>query len=98
MIEEINYSDLKNGDIEDFLLVDVRELEEVEEGMIDDSVHWPLSSFEDFKSEIEDSDQSLVFYCRSGKRSMVAAKLAEQWTQNDIYSLVGGYNAYLNQE
>lgn len=98
MIEEFSFSELKKKLGQAYTLVDVREQEEVDEGMIPGSQHWPLSTFEDYKAKIEQSTEPLVFYCRSGKRSMVAAKMAEQWTGTNIYSLAGGYIAFTDQD
>jgi len=97
MIKEIDLSELEDLLATGAVLVDVREQAEVDDGMIAGSSHMPLSEFDDFKDEVS-KDKPTVFYCRSGRRSLKAAELAEEWTSQDLYSLKGGYLAYTGQE
>jgi len=88
-------SEMLRGDTE---LVDVRETEEIfKYGKIEGSRHWPLSSF-----ALRDGDVSktrpTIFYCHSGLRSLKAAEIASAWTKQEVYSLRGGYLAYLAQK
>lgn len=80
---------LKNG----ALLVDCREDEEVEAGMIPGAEHMALSELDNFADKIP-KDRETVFYCRSGKRSLAACEMASQWTEKQLYSLAGGYLRY----
>lgn len=61
---------IKNG----ALLVDVRELEEVEQLAFDvpNIINLPLSVFEEYFAEIP-KDKEVVMVCRSGARSLRAA-------------------------
>ncbi len=77
-------------------LVDVRELEELKEGALDNIKHWPLSSFGLREGDISKT-RPTIFYCRSGLRSLKAAEIASLWTQQDVYSLRGGYLGYLSE-
>lgn len=77
-------------------LVDVRELEEVNEGKITNTKHWPLSSFGLRRPEISKTLPT-IFYCRTGLRSLKAVEIAETWTSQDVFSLHGGYLAFLNE-
>lgn len=96
MIEEIDVAEMDALVEQGAILVDVREQEEVDEGMIDGAVHMPLSEFENFAEDISKSKPT-VFYCRSGRRSLKAAELASEWTDQPLYSLIGGYLAYSEQ-
>lgn len=78
-------------------LVDVRELEEVNEGKIQNTKHWPLSSFGLRRTEISKTLPT-IFYCRTGLRSLKAAEIAESWTGQGVFSLQGGYLAYESQK
>lgn len=84
---------VKQGNI---LVVDVREDEEVEAGMIPGAKHMPLSRFDEFKTELS-AASDVIFYCRSGRRSLKACELAEPWNKNCLYSLAGGYLAYADE-
>ena len=65
-------------------LLDVRETEEVESGMLPDAVNYPLSEFS-LQMEQSDipTDAYIVVYCGSGMRSATAArKLCNMGYQN----------------
>jgi rhodanese-related sulfurtransferase len=78
------------GDVQ---LVDVRTLEEREAGRIpDDTAHIPFDQLGPRAAELA-NDRPLVFYCRSGDRSAVAAE-AFQASGFDAASLAGGIVAW----
>jgi adenylyltransferase/sulfurtransferase len=92
-VHEIEVDELEEILEGDAVLVDVREQEEVDVDSIDGMIHMPLSEFENFLDELPE-DKDIVFYCRSGRRSLHAAKLAESRTGTQLYSLRGGIVAY----
>ncbi len=92
-IQEIDLKDLESWKERGALIVDVREADEVEEGMIPGAIHQALSQFPEFEERMP-KDKEIVFYCRSGKRSLKAAHIASHWTEQTIVSLSGGYVAY----
>lgn len=58
------------------IVVDVREPEEMSEGYIDGSIIVPLSNFEvEADEKLKDKDAMYLLYCRSGRRSAIAAKM-----------------------
>lgn len=93
MIKEINLDELQAHLESGAMLVDCREDDEVASGMIPAAKHIALSTLHERKSDIP-SDQEIIFYCRSGKRSLKACEIAENWTKKTLYSLAGGYLAY----
>jgi rhodanese-related sulfurtransferase len=93
MIEEINLEKMHELIDEGAVLIDCREDEEVEEGMIPGAIHVALSVLHESQDEIP-TDKEVIFYCRSGKRSMKACEIAEEWTDQTLYSVAGGYLAY----
>lgn len=70
-------------------VVDVREDDEWREGHIDGATHIPLGSLAARVAEL-DRDQPVVMVCRSGNRSMVAAKTLTQAGFRDVANLEGG--------
>jgi len=75
-------------------LVDVRELYEREAGRIpDDSAHIELDKLTD-QAESIDRDRPVVFYCRSGSRSAMAAQ-AFSAAGYDAHNLDGGLKAWV---
>jgi rhodanese-related sulfurtransferase len=78
------------GDVQ---LVDVRTTEEREAGRIPgDTAHIPFEELHARAAEL-DKDRPVVFYCRSGDRSGVAAEAFEASGFNAV-SLTGGMLAW----
>ena len=75
------------------LLVDVREPEELEDGFVLGSVNIPLG---DVSGQVGllPADLDLLFFCRSGKRSLQATELARASGQERAYSVAGGMTAW----
>ncbi len=79
----------------DYLLVDVREVGEYESEHIPGAKLLPLSELEGRLEELP-YDRELVFYCRSGRRSIAGAMLVRDsgFVRAAIYSLAGGISAW----
>ncbi|SLM29571.1 putative Rhodanese domain protein [Desulfamplus magnetovallimortis] len=77
-----------------YILIDVRQKPEYEEGHIPGSVLLPLDEFEDQVESLP--EKNLIFYCRSGGRSNAAALTADFFNEagKDIYNLEGGILAW----
>jgi len=74
-------------------IVDVRELEEVELGMIDQALHIPLFELPERLHEL-DAEAEIVFVCRSGRRSLVACKVLSMQGFRNVKNMTGGMLAY----
>jgi len=74
-------------------LVDVREVDEWDAGHIDGARLIPLGALGSRLAEL-DRDQPVVTACRSGKRSLVAAKALTQAGFRDVANLEGGLIAW----
>ncbi|EIT85522.1 Rhodanese-like domain-containing protein [Fictibacillus macauensis ZFHKF-1] len=85
---------LKKG--EELSLIDVREDEEVAEGMIEEAVHIKMMDVPSRLSEI-DADKEHIIVCRSGKRSENVAYflLDHGYT---VKNMTGGMLAYNEAE
>lgn len=94
MAREVSCKELENLLKQGAVLVDVREADESEEGAIKGGVNWPLSTFGLRKKDIS-RKRPTIFYCRSGMRSMQAAEIASNWTEQSVFFLHGGYLTYL---
>lgn len=88
-----SYLSAKNE--KDFLLVDVRQPQEYEQTHIPGATLMPLSEFESRLFELP-TDKELIFYCKSGNRSQMAAMLADEAeiTEKPVYHLSGGIIAW----
>lgn len=79
----------------DAIIVDVREEEERAAGYIDGARHCPLSRLSE--GGIPDDlprDRDIVLHCRSGKRSVTAARILMDKGYLDVYSMAGGFEAW----
>lgn len=73
----------------DYILVDVREIEEYAAGHLPGAVNIPLSMFQLRVNEIE-RDKPVVLVCARGGRSAMAAEFMETQGYSDLYNLVDG--------
>ena len=95
MADKITASDLKSQK-NDFVIIDVRELDELGAGTIDGSVHMPLglSIRNAKKKQIEDMrDKKICTYCGTGDRGNIAADELAKEGFNTV-TLDGGYSAW----
>lgn len=80
------------------VILDVRTPEETAQGMIEGAVG--INFFDDnFEAEIDklEIDKTYLVYCRSGARSGKAAHLMASKGFKKVYNLLGGYNAWSQQ-
>lgn len=70
-------------------LIDVRTDEEVAEGMIPGAEHIALDNFDPAKLDLSDG-REVVLYCRSGRRSGIAAERLAAETGKTARHLEGG--------
>ena len=82
-----------------YLLIDVRQPREYSEGHIPGAKLIPLPEIESRLDEI-DPGKDLVFYCRTGGRSAVAAALIKDASarKGALYNLVGGIAGWEGKE
>jgi rhodanese-related sulfurtransferase len=80
---------------ERFLLLDVRERDEVADGMIDGAEAVPRGLL-DLKIEdmAPDKSQQVVIYCAGGTRSALAARTLNELGYADVISVEGGFGAW----
>ena len=96
-VEEINFLDLKEmqQEGENFLLIDVREPEELTPGMIPGAVALPRGMLEiEIDRFTTDKDKQIVLYCRNGGRSLLAAYMLRRMGFSNVVSLLGGYTEW----
>lgn len=76
-------------------LVDVREADEVEQGIIPGAVHIPRGFLElRVEDAVPDKSQPVIVYCAGGTRSALAAKSLQDLGYTDVVSLAGGFNGW----
>lgn len=76
-------------------IIDVREVHELQHGMVEGAIHIPMQMVPEKVSEFDqDKTKPIVLICRSGKRSEQVGQYLEQLGFNDVINLVGGMNAW----
>jgi rhodanese-related sulfurtransferase len=75
------------------LAVDVREDDEWDAGRLDGSLHIPLSELAARLGELPDTGP-VVFVCRSGSRSDLAAHALARTGRSELANLAGGLRAW----
>jgi rhodanese-related sulfurtransferase len=81
---------------EDFVLVDVREPEEVQLAAIDGAEIYPLSQARDWIDTLP-KDRELVVFCHHGGRSAQVAMALAQRGHTNITNMTGGIDAWSEQ-
>ncbi|MBQ9037516.1 MAG: rhodanese-like domain-containing protein [Erysipelotrichaceae bacterium] len=78
----------------DYVIVDVRTMEEYLEGHIPDAICIPVESITNQQpSQLPDLNQTILVYCRSGNRSKQAAQKLLELGYSKIYEF-GGINTW----
>lgn len=80
---------------ERFRLLDVREQDEVAQGMIPGASHLSRAHFESrIEDVIPDKDAEVVVYCAGGVRSAFSAKMMKELGYTNVTSLAGGFGRW----
>lgn len=80
---------------DEFVLLDVREREEFNDGHLENAVFIPRGFLElRVENEIPDKDTPIVVYCAGGVRSALATKTLMNMGYKNVQSMVGGFNAW----
>jgi sulfur-carrier protein adenylyltransferase/sulfurtransferase len=96
-IREIDPSDAE-GRLGDATFLDVRELDEFEQGTIPGAVFIPRGHLESkVENQISNHDSPVVVYCAGGTRSAFAAKTLSDLGYTDVVSMAGGFGRWKNE-
>jgi rhodanese-related sulfurtransferase len=82
-----------------YLIVDIREPQELATGMIPEAVHIPMARLlpgndDDAVDALRAQDAEVCLYCHSGVRSAIAAYALQQAGVAPVVSLAGGIVAW----
>ncbi|WP_051677950.1 rhodanese-like domain-containing protein [Mycoplasmopsis opalescens] len=90
---------MKNKNNADFVLLDVRDPGEWEEGYIDNPVKISYNNRKTFAAEINklDKKKTYLIYCRTQNRSQKAAKEIKEMGFDYIYWMNGGYTQWAKE-
>ena len=83
----------------DATFLDVRELDEFEQGMIPGAVFIPRGHLESqAENKLPDKDKPVVIYCAGGTRSAFAAETLQDLGYTDVVSMIGGFGRWKNED
>ena len=93
VISDAQFTEIQDTD---YILVDVRTLEEYESGHIQDAVNFDFYS-ESFDNDILtlDKSSSIILYCRTQNRSTKTANYLKENGYKEITVLVGGITSWV---
>ncbi len=78
--------------------LDVRELDEYEQGMIPGSVFLPRGHLEaQAENRLPEKDAEIVVYCAGGVRSAFATETLQRLGYSNVSSMAGGFGAWKNE-
>lgn len=92
MYQQITQSEAKKimDSGEDFIILDVREQDEFDEGHIPGAFLLPYTEIENqAETMLPDKDKQILVYCRSGRRSKIAAESLVKLGYTDIKEFGG---------
>ena len=76
-------------------LIDIRERDEWDEGMLPGAVHVPRGSLESrIEQVVPDRDTPIIAYCAGGARSAFGAKSLQELGYTNVLSLAGGFTEW----
>lgn len=78
------------------VILDVRTIEEVEEGYIPEALHMDIYQAAEFMEAVNalDPAKNYYVYCRSGGRSAQACAVLESVGIASTYNLIGGFSEW----
>src|SRR3989449_10631626 len=77
------------------VVIDIREQDEVEQGIIPGAIHIPRGYLESrVEQYVPDHETPVVTYCAGGSRSAFAAETLQQMGYKNVTSLKGGFGAW----
>ena len=93
MISDAQFTEIQDSD---YILVDVRTIEEYESGHIQDAINFDFYS-ESFQKEILslDKSSSIILYCRTQNRSTKTANYLKENGFKEITVLAGGITSWV---
>src|SRR5215207_1667111 len=94
-VEEVNIREAQELIASGAAVLDVREADEVEQGVIPGAIHVPRGFLEMRAEELlPNKRQPVVIYCAGGIRSVFAAKALQELGYDAPVSLIGGFGAW----
>jgi sulfur-carrier protein adenylyltransferase/sulfurtransferase len=95
-IREVDPADAE-ARLEDATFLDVRELDEYEQGTVPDAVFIPRGHLESQVENKVSKDKPVIVYCAAGNRSAFAAETLQELGYADVVSMKGGFGRWKDE-
>ncbi len=89
----VKWRDVRDVDLKNTVLLDVRTRDENELGSIQGSINIPLDELRDRLGEVP-KDKTIYVYCAIGLRGYLALKILKARGFDKVYNISGGYKTY----
>ena len=86
---DITIEQLKSKQNNGAIIIDVRSPQEYEEGHIPNAILIELDKIEDIVDIISDKNKKIYLYCRSGRRSQIAADIVNKLGYINVINIGG---------
>ncbi|MBE3560160.1 MAG: rhodanese-like domain-containing protein [Ktedonobacteraceae bacterium] len=96
-VEQVTPQEARSKQKAGAVIVDVREIYEWKEGHIPGAIHIPLGSLAERVQEL-DSSRETITVCRSGHRSMSAARILQRAGFSQVSNLTGGMINWMHHQ
>ncbi len=95
-MKEITYDELKELAEDSYVLIDIRDEDQVDHGVIPGAIHIQIEDLEASAELAEISrEKKLIFYCQVGRKTKEIDDTLEYLEGRDCYSLSEGYVGYV---
>lgn len=99
-IKEISCTELKRrlDAGEQPIILDIREPHELEICSLKNTFHIPLGDLRFRLDELDNhKDSEIIIYCRTGRRSLMAAQFMQECGFSQVFNLAGGVYAWSDE-
>lgn len=86
---------IKNNEFD--FIIDVRSLQEWNEGHLNKAIHIPINELvNQLPNKVNNLLATILFYCKRGIRASGAVEIAKKLGYKNVYYLQGGYIDFIN--
>ncbi len=89
----VKWRDVREANLQDVILLDVRTKDEFEMGAIEGAINKPLDELRNLLQDLP-KDKKIYVYCAVGLRGYLALKILKANGFEQVYNLSGGYKTY----
>jgi rhodanese-related sulfurtransferase len=97
-VERKPAADISDDELANWIVLDVREQFEFEQGHLPGAINLPRSRMELLLTQSDELEQAnekpVLVYCASGKRSLLAAQALTDLGANRVVSMDGGFQGW----